>query len=508
MASRLFISTIAVLLLAGCGRDTTDAEVKLVGVGYDPEEIGPSPTPYGGTVEYNHVDFAGAGLPLGLLGLLAYDTAGPEYIGFAPPYDAVSAFSYLFDRKLRISSFSSTAPNGPTAPDTCHLVVEPSGPIGSFTTVDAGDYMEFMTEDGRGIRLTRNPTDYPPDPQGMFIYYFGVESYLPENITHPVPDPADPANPLAMTDGVFRQANYPFGEEVTWRFPGGFSRFDEPVGSIPRPSSSVEPPTVTLPAEIGGVLLEWQGPRYDEQGNVITEGTDQHQCFEFYGERDTAPATASDCDSLAEWPRDPSTYDSFPGQMYTAPWDTEDGKLTVKWTPGQNDDTVNFTVRFLSTIDYDDEYLVRPVVEYGDGEKRPASVCEQDEAEWEFNWQSYGEVDEQGNPLMDGDQFKASAGLQGDPSSRMAEVVCTLADDGEYTFSADDFQAALDYVDSRERGAGGVIFMFSRSQLAEATVPAAKDQYDQRHEISPVAIQAATSRIGRFWWDTSADTAE
>lgn len=493
------------LLLAACGRDVTDAEVKFVGVGLDPEQIEAEPELYGGTVELNHIDFAGAGLPMGMVGLVSYDETGPSELGWAPPYEAISGFSYIFDRQLRINNMSSIAPNGPSVEDTCLTIIEPSGPIGSFTTVDVGDEMTFYTPEGEGITLPRMPKDYPPDPQGLFIYYFGVSAYLPETKYHLTPDPAAPNDPAAMVETLYQRANYPFGQEVTMAFPGGFSNFIEPVASIPLPSTHVDANSIMLPQELDGVLLEWQGPRYDSLGNEIATGP-QKRCFEFYGDGRTEITDVTDCDEIGPLPTAEREYDSFPGQMYTAPWDTDDKKLTLHWTPkADSGDTVSFTLRFLSEIEYDNEYLVRPVVEYGDGKEREATPCEQADADVRFDHTLYAAVDEDFNPIQNEDgTYEPSAGLQGDPSSRMAEVVCTLKDDGDHTLDMSAFQDAYDYVNNRERKAGGVIFIFSRSQTAEATLPPAKDQYDLRHEMNPVSIQAAAARVGRFWWDSDA----
>jgi len=162
-------------------------------------------------------------------------------------------------------------------------------------------------------------------------------------------------------------------------------------------------------------------------------------------------------------------------------------------------------VRFLSAIDYDDDNLVRPVVEYGNGKEREATVCEQADAEWRFDQTQYAQTDDDLNPIKDAEgNWVPVAGLQGDPSSRMAEVVCTLDDTGEFTLTSDLFDDALAYVGERQREAGGVIFTFTRSNRIDADIPDAKDQYDQRHEISPIQVSAAVSRFGRFWWDGSA----
>lgn len=509
MGFRFALSASLALLLTGCGRNTTEAEVKMVGVGMNPETVGAAPEQVGGVVEYNHVGFGGGGLPLGLLGLAAYEPAGPQIIGFAPPYDAVMGFSYVFDRRLSVAHMSSVAPMGPAAEDTCFTLMEPAGPIGSFTTVDVGDWMNFKTEDGRGISMTRMPTDYPPDPQGMFIYYFGVESHMPETRYHLAPDPADPTNPAAMKPAVWRPSNYPFGETVTWSFPGGFSNFDEPVGSVPQPSHAIEEPQVHLPAELGGVLLQWEGPRFDAAGNEIADSGPQSRCFEFAGDRADLPDAVTDCDTVNQGPTTAAEYDKFPGQIYTAPWDTAGG-VTLKWAPKENGDTVNVMVRFLSPIDREDPGFMKPEVDY-DGGTRRATVCEEDDetTEWVFDYDTYGAKDSDGNLIIGEDGLpELGAGLQGDPNSRMAEVVCTMKDDGEFTLTEDMFTEALAYVNGRKAAPGGVIFFVSRTQNTKVVIPDAKDQYNQRHVISPVSVQASASRVGRFHWNPASDTQE
>ncbi len=48
----LFLLSLAALGVS-CAPDYSDATTKMVGVGYNPDEIGPAPTPYGGVVEYS-----------------------------------------------------------------------------------------------------------------------------------------------------------------------------------------------------------------------------------------------------------------------------------------------------------------------------------------------------------------------------------------------------------------------------------------------------------------------
>ena len=82
--TRLGLSTLVLLTLVGCGRSTTESDVKHVGVGYSHDEIGPAPSAYGGTMEYIWINFAGAGRNLGFAGLLSTEEVGGGS-GFRPP---------------------------------------------------------------------------------------------------------------------------------------------------------------------------------------------------------------------------------------------------------------------------------------------------------------------------------------------------------------------------------------------------------------------------------------
>jgi len=479
----------AFALVMGCGRPSSDVDVKMVGVGLDPEEVGPSPTPYGGVVELDYVEFSGGNLPLALMGLGSYNVAGPELTSFEPPYAGIFGFSYIFDQKLPAAdTMMNVGAAPPDVEDSCYTAFEPSGPIGSFTTVDVGDYMEFFsTNPDHGFKMNRLPGDYPPDPQDMFIYYIGFQFHTPEPMKHLVPDPADPDNPYAMTQETYRQANFPFEEELSFRFPGGFSDYVQPVASIPRPSQSMGENLVRLPSAHGGVVLDWDGPRFGPDGDTLAEDGPQRRCFEYYGERDEDPSVPGDCDELFEAPTDIEEYNSFPGQIYTAPWDTTDGNVTFAWTPREYGDQVTLTVRFLEKVDLTDSDFLYPAVKMDNGSYRPAQTCEEADASWEVK----------GNYVANSGGLVG--GLQGDPSSKMAEITCLLKDDGEFVLSEDVFANALSYV--KQRGAGGVVFFFGRGNEEAINVPFAKDQYDQKHDISPVKVSTRAIRIGRFHWE-------
>ncbi len=510
---RIITITATIALLLACGRDTNQAEVKLVGVGYHPDEVGPSPTPYGGVVEYDHVDFAAAGLPLSLMGLGGTDPAGPGLNNFAPPYEGIFGFSYIFDTKLPAGdTLANVGSAPPEVEGTCYTAFEPSGPIGSFTTVDVGDHMEFATgteglkaDGAAGLRMERLPADYPPDAQDMFVYYIGFEYYKPFEMTHKVPSDADPDNPGAMVDATYRKMNYPFGEEVQFRYPGGFARFDQAISSMPRPSHSVDPNAIRLPAPLGAVMLDWTGPRYDLNGEVLLDNGDRiNRCFEFYeGREDDPNRTREDCETPEPLPSTASDYNDFEGQVYTGPWDTADG-VTFTWDTEDDagepleGDQIVLSVRWMAPVDTEDPQFAHRVHDDGG----PAQVCD-DERDLEFEF-------DEARYTTDGETLNSE--LRGDPFSQMATVTCLLpATAGTFTLTQDHLQGALDHVALQPDGAGGVVFFFSRGNEMDANnVPSVKDQFSQQHFIDPIKLTARAIRIGRFWWDpdSSIDSSE
>lgn len=508
MNMRLLLPLLALAPSLSCAPDYDDIPVKLVGVGYDPDEIGPSPTPYGGVVEYSWVNFAGGGLSLALMSLGSFDEVGPSMVGYRPPFAAVYGFSYIFDQKLAAAdSLGGVTSVPPEVDDTCYTTFDASGPIGSFKTVDVGSWMDFSTEDGTsGFRMDRLPGDYPPNAQDLFIYYSTFDYWLADSIYGKVPA-ADSDRPGRMEDVVVKKANFPFGETVEYSFPGALAKQEAPVGSLPRPSSAVGNTSFELPSYPGGVQVSWDGPRYDAYGHVITEGGVQSTCLT-YASPEVAPASAADCLGA-----DTPDYSGFTGQMYTGPWDTNDGTVTFRWdapTEPSAGEYVSLAVRFLGPVDREDtnyiEYVVKvpagddasaawrsevradaisPDVEVPDGRRAP-QPCETD-GEWVFD-DAYETADGNFSPA-----------LRGDPFNNVAELTCRLADDGEYSLTSAQLEEALTY--ARSRGAQGVVFYLARSTEVEAEVPAAMDQYRQKLKISPIKLTSRAIDIGRFWFE-------
>jgi len=504
MNMRTILPLLALLPALSCAPEYDDVPVKLVGVGYDPDEIGPAPTPYGGVVEYSWVNFAGGGLSLALMGLGSFDEVGPQMVGYRPPYAAVYGFSYVFDTKLSAAdSLGGVTSVPPEVDDACYTTFDASGPIGSFKTVDVGSWMQFATADGEGgMRLERLPGDYPANPQDLFIYYSSVDYWSSEAIRGLLPGEND--RPGAMEPVLVRQRNFPFGESVAFSFPGALASQEAPVGSLPRPSAAVGNTEFELPNRPGGVQLAWTGPRYDGYGHVLADG-EQSTCLS-YAAPGSAPESAADCAGA-----DTPSESGFTGQMYTGPWDAEDGAVTFRWESPEEPSAgefVSLAVRFLGPVDRTDTNFLERVVTVTPGDDAKAAWREQvradaipDSVDQPDGRRAPTACEDDGDWVFD-DSLEDANGeyvpvLRGDPFNNVAELTCRLSDDGEFTLTAAQIEEALTY--ARSRDAQGVVFYLARSTEVEAQIPPAMDQYRQKLDISPIKLTSRAIDIGRFW---------
>jgi hypothetical protein len=500
-------SVLAALALLSCAPAYTPSGTKLVGVGYDPEAIGPAPDAYGGVVEYSWLHFAGGGLSLAMMQLAAYDEVGPAFATFAPPYAAVYGFSYLFSERLTAAdSLGGITAVPPEVEETCYTTFEATGPIGSFTTVDVGSSMHFAREDGSpAFTLDRIPAEYPLNRQDAFAYYFAFDFWSPTPLYGKVRGSTD--KPSDMLDVLLRGDNFPFGRPVSFAFPGGFTPAYAPLASLPRPSAAVDNDAMVLPQAPGPVQLEWDGPRYDAWGTPGEDG-EQRTCLSF-APPDGDPRGPGDCIGAE------SKAGATHGQLYTGPWDTTDGRVTLRWTPGTGaDEAVSFSVRFLGPIDRSNPSFQEEVIRVqpdeaaceewtklqptdADGQdysipdgvpiptgRRAPSPCE-DGADWEFD-----------DDFLDADGEFIPA-LRGDPNHNVAEVTCRLRDDGEFVLTDAIVEEALTY--ARAHGAEGAEFYFARSTSADFEVSAAMDRYGQRLDITPIKLASRAIDAGRFW---------
>ena len=126
--------------------DATETDVKLGGVGLNPEEIGPSPTMYGGVIEYDWVNFAGAGLPLGLMGLVSYDAVSGSMATFEPPYAMVYGLAFIMESDLPATDTFGTFGLPNDVKGSCYTSYDARAYLNN--TADVGTSVDFVSEEG------------------------------------------------------------------------------------------------------------------------------------------------------------------------------------------------------------------------------------------------------------------------------------------------------------------------------------------------------------------------
>ena len=540
---------ILALLSLGCGMPATQSEVKMAGVGLDPDEIGASPDFNGGLVEYNLIDFAGSQLPLGLVGLVSYDQVGPN-VSFRPPHKMVMGNGFIFqDDSIAPDATMGTLAKPPAAEGVCQTRFEPRSYLSGL--VDAGNAISFRTKGGKGgWTIGRRPYVYPTDVRDVNAYYMELDAHRPDPSFRKVRIDKSSTDPLQMVEKVHMLANFPEGELVEIDFPGGAPPLEANMGSIPVPLRAAGGNrSVVLPHSPSGVRLAWNGPRYNRYG-LLVDG--EHPEAVDYAGNDTGdipdienstclqylphsnmPATAADCVELASVPRTPGEFNALGldfsskelnGQMYTGPWDTSDQEVLFEWVPGEEKagEIVTLTVRFLGPVDREDENMVAATI---DG---TAAAPNAEEA-WN---EAIGEgTIPEGTPFPDADRLAMACdddlsgdvgstakrlqwplessyqnedgslvpSLHGDPGHNLAEVTCRLDDSaGSFVLSQDILERAMDY--AAMHGAEGAVFFLSRSTETEVQAPPVRDRYGKRHENSPIKVVSRSMQIGRFWY--------
>lgn len=519
---RISTSVFCATLLLGCGRGTTTTGFKLAGVGGNPDEIASSPIDYSGIISYDWVEFSGAALPLGLMGLVSFDGVAPDAgLPFEPPYAVVYASGLVMDSNLPATdALFGNFGVPPTVEGRCHTIYEPASYVSGLA--DVGSQISVESLDGSGgIDIGRRPLAYPPDVQDIFPTYLAFEAWREAPRYYRKARDRDGQALAEMEAEILNRRNFPFGEQTIVSFPGALPPLEATFSSIPMPSDLEGTPHI-LPTRPAGVMMTWDGPQYSADGIEVGFGS-ASTCMQFVA-HDTAPASPVDCIAYQDL-GEPEDADHLPrGQMYTAPWET-DGGITFEWLTSSSDvdDVVSVSVRFLGPVDEDDDSLVEAVVtvppsddavdawstaqsrgqipegvSIPDG-RRAARVCEEP---GDFEYQ-FDDIYRQGSGYI--------PSLQGSPLRTMAEVVCNIGDateevverEGEsyniarFTLTADMLEEAITY--GRQQGAMGAVFVFSRSTKTPLTLPPVRDYMGNRRNTGDVLMISNAVQMGRFW---------
>ena len=505
------------LLATACGRDNSSEDFRLAGAGLDPQTIGPEPTLHGGLVEYNWVNFAGAGLPLSVLGLASFTEAGPDLSSFAPPYAAVTGFAYMFetDEPAPETLFGSWSPP-PTVEGSCYTNYDPRSFISSL--VDVGNEVRFRAEDADTFyRIGRRPLLYGPNAESAFPVYFAFETWRNEALYYKVFP--DGSNELSDYDEKLAFGrNFPHGELVEISFPGAIPPEEASFGSIPAPLASAgENQLMRLPSRSDSIIVQWDGPLYDSRGDLADADAATRTTCLSYAAPDGELANPDDC-------LEPTApIDTPAGQVYTGPWETPSDKVSFYYTAPTGDDgqaldeVISVSVRFLGPLDRDDEYKREYVVEVAPPDtvvdgweagygasipegmepangRRAAVACEDEDdgAAW----------------LLDDDLFDANESpvlaLNGEPSHRLAEVTCLMpapepGRTAQFDLTMDMIQDAYDY--AADHGAEGALFYVKRGTSMNLVTPPVRDAYGNLRETSPVKVVSNAVTLGRFHYD-------
>jgi hypothetical protein len=540
------------ILALGCGMPATESDVKLAGVGLTPDQVGEIPDFQGGLIEYNLIDFAGAQLPLGLVGLSSYGEVGPD-VNFRPPYKMVMGQGFVFqDDAIAPDATMGTLAKPPAALGVCQTRYEPRSYLSGLA--DVGNSITFTTKGGAGgWTIGRRPFVYPPDVRDVFVYYMEIDVWKPTARLRKRVVDGGSNDPTEMVDVVLSKANFPEGREVEVNFPGGVPPLEAGMGSIPVPlSANGTNRSVMLPHSPKGVLLGWNGPRYDRFGRLVESNGVTDPLFDGVGEvvlgnstclqylpHGEAPSSTEDCLELQEPPRAPEEFlalglsyaaKELNGQMYTGPWDTDDQQVVFQWEPEEHTphEIMTLSVRFLGPVDREDENMVEGVV-IGDpaasaakaqmqwdsaieqgkvpsgfdlpAGKREALACDEPyemadpavlrDADKEIEWPLDANYTYEDGSLV--------PSLQGDPGYNLAEVTCRLDKTaGQFILTQDILDDAMDY--AALHGAQGAVFFLSRSTETQIDAPAVRDRYGKAHHTSPIKVVSRSIQVGRFWF--------
>lgn len=520
-------------LLGGCGYETASGTYKTPGVGLNPEEIGPAPVSQGGLIEYHYIDFAGAGLPLGLTGLVSYDAIGPQALSMLPPYGMIYGQGFVLSSDIPQMDVAFGTFGSPLqTPNSCYTNYEPRAYLN--TMADIGQAITFKGDDFE-FNLGRRPDMYPKNNQEkLFPYYSAIAAHRASPLMGLVD--VGEGSFAGAERRVIRNANWKHGARVDISFPGGIPPQDSSVSSIPMPLAAAGGDTSHyLPGEPDGVMISWTGPVYDADGNVVGEG-ESRRCLTF-ADMSYQPDSPEDClrHNLPDASVGTASQDildssgavvlkELKGQMYTAPWDTADGSITFSWPEGSVgvDETIVVGVRLLGPVDLDSEYKqiaripveaspnlearLRMLAEYGYGDPdgefstetlyRDKLACES-EANGDFEWT----VDPTLYKVPGDPNSGYVVSLQGEPTHTVAELICNVdkANSNSFELTQEMMSFALSY--GELHGASGAVFYFARTTTKNLDTPSVRDRYGNRKDISSVRVQTSSAKLGRFWWN-------
>ncbi len=492
------------LALTSCGRDASDAGAKLIGVGFDPGTVQPAPEPAGGLVDVALLDLASTNLDLGVTGMFY---PGEAFADGSENFQLVIGFSYLFHPALEtMDEYQMISPKGPDVMDTCFVTSPRVGPLGSFTTLDAGDELRIVADGGMEFSLPRDPGDYPDNTADVYTYYIGTAPLL---TGHPV-----------------LGANFAFDQEVRLEWDGGVPPAGAPVASIPQPSWAPDErtgkpegsPTIYAPPRLESVLVS-----NSESGTAGTPiaftPTTEYPANPLSGEGDVVHVQWEPWEDAAE-------HNGFVVIQIKALAQEEEGDLLpCPWDPNQECECVPYgqgpSDLYCDTGYVEDTSIVGTESDYSHGDDCADGVdndgdfhCDSDGCicEWDPDHPTCPE-------WMDGmwlgpddscpRHYKTrecrsvggqnrcfNVGGDRNPDAGIGELTCTVADDGDFVISEKDMAELLAQIGDRELG--GALLMVGRVTEERVRMPMVRDEIGNAVDIGDIRLRMSNITVGRL----------
>ena len=505
----------------GCGRDTSEAGAKLVGVGYEPGAVQPAPLPTGGVVDFTNLNVEATNLDMSITGLYY---PGDPFIHGGYPFSMVAGGSYIFHPALTAADeMQLLSPKGPDAMNTCFVTKDRNGPLGSFTTVDIGDNLRVVG-DGMRLEVARDPGDYPGNTAEVFITYFDANSLV---MNHPNVD-----------------SNWVYDADVELQWDGGIPPAGAPVASTPQPSWAGDERTMK---PIGNPTI--RSPRKLENIEIATrEDALQGSAMEFRADNNwlDSPLSGSGDVLKVSWDAWEEAAD-FGGfvviQVRLLYEDAEGTALACPWDPALQCDCVdfnkadedNYDADFLSQTDMycDAEYQPDETVgnvEGGDGAcddeidndldyKCDEHGCICDDPDWCPDWllgtwlgpdddcARHYQISECRAVGSEKRCFTVGGDRNVFEGALAAELTCTVSDaDGVYTIGQELIDELLDITD-RER-VDGAMLLVGRVVEKRVTMPIVSDEVGNQVDIGEIRWRMSNVSVGRLAVDRKAVAGE
>ena len=83
--------------------------------------------------------------------------------------------------------------------------------------------------------------------------------------------------------------------------------------------------------------------------------------------------------------------------------------------------------------------------------------------------------------------------------AHQGDVICTAADDGSFTISAETVDSLLSQVDPA--AIGGAVLLVTRTSEKDIKLPAVRDPIGNIDDINPVRFRTSEVQVGRFSWE-------